>query len=55
MALQEVKENLADLDRILAHMPGYEAVFSDQSGNDERMAYIYIYNRLLVISLILQI
>ena len=41
VALQEVKENLADLDRILAHMPGYEAVFSDQSGNDERMAYIY--------------
>lgn len=42
VAVQEVKENLADFNRILDTLPaGYDAIFSDQAGNDERMAYIY--------------
>lgn len=41
IAVQEVKENLSDLNRVLALMPGYEAVFSDQTGNDERMVFVY--------------
>ncbi len=41
IAVQEVKENLLDLNRVLALMPGYEAVFSDQTGNEERMVFVY--------------
>lgn len=42
VAVQEVKENLADLDRVLAALPpGYDAVFCDQAGYDERMTFIY--------------
>lgn len=46
IAVQEVKENLADLNRVVAAMPpGYDAVFSDQAGNDERMTFVYDANR----------
>ncbi|KAJ57554.1 hypothetical protein ACMU_03345 [Actibacterium mucosum KCTC 23349] len=42
VAVQEVKEDLTDFNRILDELPaGYDAIFSDQAGNDERMAYIF--------------
>ena len=41
IAVQEVKEDLTDLTRILALLPGYDAVFTDQSGNDERMVFLF--------------
>lgn len=42
VALQEVKENLNDFNRVKSALPSsYEAVLSDQSGNDERMVYLY--------------
>ncbi|NRB03626.1 MAG: endonuclease/exonuclease/phosphatase family protein [Rhodobacteraceae bacterium] len=41
-AVQEVKENLEDLQRVQAALPqGFEAVMSDQAGNDERMVFVY--------------
>ncbi|MFN3132449.1 endonuclease/exonuclease/phosphatase family protein [Roseibium sp.] len=42
VAVQEVKESLHDFRRIMLSLPdGYEAVFSDVAGNDERMVFIY--------------
>lgn len=42
IAVQEVKENLADLDRVWAMLPeGYDAVFSDEAGNQERMLFLF--------------
>ncbi len=42
VAIQEIKENLDDFSRVQAALPtGYEAVLSDQAGNDERMVFIY--------------
>lgn len=42
IAVQEVKEDLADLGRVMAHLPAsYRAIFSDMAGNDERMTYLY--------------
>ena len=41
IAVQEVKEDLTDLFRVMAHLPGYDAVMTDQTGNDERMVFLY--------------
>ncbi|QDC11386.1 hypothetical protein FHY55_20085 [Oceanicola sp. D3] len=42
VAVQEVKENLADWRRVQAHLPhGWDTVFSDQGGNDERMLFAF--------------
>ena len=41
VAIQEVNDNLEGLRGIQMHLPGYEILFSDKAGNDERMAYIY--------------
>ncbi|MDF1874065.1 endonuclease/exonuclease/phosphatase family protein [Vannielia sp.] len=42
VAIQEVKENLSDWERVRAYLPhGWDAVFSDQGGNDERMLYAF--------------
>lgn len=41
-AVQEVKENLRDLRRVLRAMPAnFKTVFSDMAGNNERMVFIY--------------
>ena len=42
IAVQEVKEDLSDLTRVMAALPGsYDAVFSDEAGNSERMVFVY--------------
>lgn len=42
VAVQEVRENFAHLDAVVRHMgPPYRMLFSDASGNDERMAFVY--------------
>jgi endonuclease/exonuclease/phosphatase family metal-dependent hydrolase len=42
VALQEVKDNRAGLDALLAALPrSWRAVYSDAAGNDERMAFVY--------------
>ncbi len=41
IAVQEVKENLGDLMKVKALMPGYDVVLSDQTGNGERMVFLY--------------
>jgi endonuclease/exonuclease/phosphatase family metal-dependent hydrolase len=42
VAVQEVKEDLSDLDRVMAALPGsYDAVLSDEAGNNERMVFVF--------------
>lgn len=42
IAVQEVKEDLTDLFRVMAELPGsYDTVFSDEAGNNERMAFVF--------------
>ncbi len=42
IALQEVNDNLEGLRAIQSLLPGeYRTIFSDRSGNDERMAFLY--------------
>ena len=42
IALQEVRDNLGDLLQIQSHLPAsYELLFTDPSGNDERMTFVY--------------
>ncbi|HEY3214744.1 MAG TPA: endonuclease/exonuclease/phosphatase family protein [Actinomycetota bacterium] len=41
IALQEVRDNLGDLLQIQSHLPAsYELLFTDPSGNDERMTFV---------------
>lgn len=41
-AVQEVKEDLTDFRRVMAALPNnFKTVFSDMSGNSERMVYVY--------------
>ncbi len=42
VAVQEVKTDLTDLFRVLARLPaGWRSVFSDEAGNDERLAFLH--------------
>jgi endonuclease/exonuclease/phosphatase family metal-dependent hydrolase len=42
IAVQEVRENLADFDLLRAALPArYRALYSDAAGNDERMLFLY--------------
>jgi len=42
IAIQEVKDNLTDLHRLMAFLPGsYDSVVSDPGGNKERAGFIY--------------
>ena len=42
IAIQEVKENLRDFEGVMRGLPtSYDAVLTDQAGNDERMVFIY--------------
>jgi endonuclease/exonuclease/phosphatase family metal-dependent hydrolase len=42
VAVQEVNDDLTGLRAIKAHLPGrYRLLFSDASGNDERMTFVY--------------
>lgn len=41
VALQECKDDLSGLRGIQAHLPQWRALFSDKSGNDERMVFLY--------------
>jgi endonuclease/exonuclease/phosphatase family metal-dependent hydrolase len=42
VAVQEVRENLADFDLLRAALPArYRALYSDAAGNDERMLFLY--------------
>ena len=42
IAVQEVKENLTDFNRLMAALPAsYQSVFTDKAGNNERLSYIY--------------
>lgn len=42
IALQEVRQNLADLKKLHAYVNGkYSALYTDTSGNDERMVFLY--------------
>jgi len=42
VAIQEVRDDLSGLDGIMAALPGsWRRIFTDKSGNDERMAFIY--------------
>lgn len=42
IAIQELKENLGDFDRLMETLPtGFKAVMTDKAGNNERMAFIY--------------
>lgn len=42
IALQEVRDDLTDLRRIMLALPdGYEMITSDKAGNNERMCYVY--------------
>ena len=41
-AVQEVKESLLDMERIIDALPdNFETVFSDMAGNNERMLFVY--------------
>lgn len=47
IAIQEVNENLRGLRAILKHLPAsWTAIFTDRSGNDERLAYLYRRDRI---------
>lgn len=47
VAIQEVHENLRGLRAILNHLPHrWTAIFTDRSGNDERLAYLYRSDRI---------
>lgn len=42
IALQEVRQNLIDLKNLLSFLhPNYKTVYTDASGNNERMVFIY--------------
>ena len=42
VAIQEVKENLSDFEKVRSYLPtNYDMVLSDQAGNDERMVFVY--------------
>lgn len=42
VALQEIRDNLDGLRAILRHLPkSWTAVFTDRSGNDERLTFLY--------------
>lgn len=42
VAIQEVRDNFAELEDLLERLPSsYRTVFSDVAGNNERMAFIY--------------
>lgn len=42
IAVQEVRENLADFDLLRAALPArYRALYSDAAGNDERLLFLY--------------
>lgn len=46
VAIQETKDDLAGLRAILAELPvGWRTLFSDHSGNDERLAFLYDGNK----------
>ncbi len=52
VAVQEVKENLADWNRVRAHLPfGWDCVFCDQGGNDERMLFVFDSSRVIRLEL----
>jgi endonuclease/exonuclease/phosphatase family metal-dependent hydrolase len=47
VTLQEVNDDLSGLNALMAQLPNkYRVLFSDASGNDERMAFIYDSNKL---------
>ena len=42
VAIQEVKDNLGDIRKVLKFLPeGYKVIFSDVGGNDERSLFLY--------------
>jgi endonuclease/exonuclease/phosphatase family metal-dependent hydrolase len=41
IAIQETRENLADLRAALKFLPGCRTVFTDPAGNDERLVYVF--------------
>ena len=41
IAVQEVKENLSDLVAVMMNMPSYDVILSDQTGNGERMVFLF--------------
>jgi endonuclease/exonuclease/phosphatase family metal-dependent hydrolase len=49
VALQEVHDNLEGLRGIQEHLPpSWRALFSDRAGNQERMAYLYDANKIVL-------
>lgn len=47
VAVQEVVENLRGLRRLMRHLPSqWVAIFTDRSGNNERLAYLYRADRM---------
>jgi endonuclease/exonuclease/phosphatase family metal-dependent hydrolase len=50
VAVQEVRENLADFDLLRAALPArYRALYSDAAGNDERLLFVYDSHKLALL------
>lgn len=50
VAVQEVNDNLAGIRTIAGHLPaGRRLLFSDASGNDERLTYVYDASRVTLL------
>jgi endonuclease/exonuclease/phosphatase family metal-dependent hydrolase len=41
IAIQEVNDDLEGLREVQKYLPGYKTIFTDEGGNNERMAYLY--------------
>lgn len=41
ISIQEVNDDLEGLRELQKHLPGYNTIFTDEGGNNERMAYLY--------------
>lgn len=53
IALQECNDNLEGLRGVMAHLPnGYQTIFTDEGGNNERMAFIYDSNKVSPLEMI---